>query len=68
MINMGRKTVGFRLHRQVIDELDKAVENYPRCTGRSELVREVVKIFLHHELNSDMEEDRISVPQGVAYE
>ena len=68
MINMGRKTVGFRLHKRFIDKLDEAVGNYPQCTGRSELVREVVKIFLYHELNSDREEVEVPAAQGVGYE
>ena len=60
MISMGREMVGFRIEKPILEELDETVERYPKCTGESELVRNIVKVFLQYESGSDS--------KGVEYE
>lgn len=56
---MGRKPVSFRLEKSSLNELERLVESYPKCTGRSELVRNLVNSYLEYELVRSMEDDEL---------
>lgn len=59
MVSMGRKPVSFRLEKSSLNELERLVESYPKCTGRSELVRNLVNSYLEYELVRSMEDDEL---------
>ena len=59
MVSMGRKPVSFRLEKSSLEELERIVESYPKCTGRSELIRNLVNSYLEYEFKSSMEDDEL---------
>jgi len=58
VISMGRKAVSFRLEKSSLEELERIVESYPKCTGRSELIRNLVNSYLEYEFNSTLEGEK----------
>lgn len=57
MVSMGRRPISFRLERSSLEELERIVESYPMCTGRSELIRNLVNSYLEYEFKRSMEDD-----------
>jgi len=55
---MGRKPVSFRLEKSSLEELERIVESYPKCTGRSELIRNLVNSYLEYEFNRTLEGEK----------
>ena len=59
MVSMDRKPVSFRLEKSSLEELERMVASYPKCTGRSELIRNLVNIYLEYEFKTSMEDDEL---------